>query len=132
MTGQFLRFGKWGVLLTIPGLILVWIIGVIFMPQSCKKDDEISTNLIGTWFLTTNTGFTRIDIKENGYFYFVVITKNQKSTQYKGIFTESKNDFTLISFQNDTLLYHKIIAQNEKKLTLKSIKDNTIITFIKE
>ncbi len=132
MAGQCLRFGRWGVMLTIPGIILVWMIGLIFMPNSCKKEDNISNTFIGTWFLTTNTGFTRIDIKENGYFYFVVIRKNQKSTQYKGIFTEKKNDFTLISFQNDTLLYHKIIAQNEKKITLKSIRDNKIITFMKE
>ncbi len=132
MAGQFLRFGKWGVSLTISGLVIAWIIGAIFMPHSCKKDENISTNFVGTWFLTTNTGFTRIDIKENGYFYLDIVPKNQKSVQYKGFFTERKDSFTLVSIKNDTLLYHTIVAQNKKKLTLKSIKDNKIVTFTKE
>lgn len=131
MQGKILRFGKWGVYFTIPGVILAWFIGVLFMPKT--TEDKVSSKMEGTWFSTTDSGFKKLEIKNSGYFYFNDVSNNSISFFYKGVITETiKDTLALIAFNNDTLLYHKIIELDKKGVQLKSIKDSAIINFKKE
>lgn len=127
--------GKERYVLTISGTILViiiaWILGLIFIPKN--KLDNTNKKLEGIWYSTTDSGFIKIEIKSSGYFYFDEVQKNVKSVQHKGVIIETMKDtFTLIAFYNDSLLYHKIVALNNKTLILKSIKDSSQLNFEKE
>ncbi len=127
--------GRERYVLTIAGSIIVllvaWVLGIFFMPQN--KTEKQNKKLEGVWYSTTDSGFKRLQIKRGGYFYFDDVQKNRKSLNYKGVITETIMDtFTLIAFYNDTILNHKIAALNKKGFQLKSIKDSTILHFVKE
>ncbi len=127
--------GKERYVLTIAGSIIIllvaWVLGIIFMPQN--KTAKQNKKLEAVWYSTTDSGFKRLEIKRSGYFYFDDVQKNKKSLNYRGVITETiKDTFTLIAFYNDTILYHKIVALNKKYFQLKSIKDSTILNFVKE
>ncbi len=127
--------GKERYVLTITGTIVViiiaWIIGLIFMPKN--KAEKANKKLEGIWNSKTDSGFTRMEIKSSGYFYFDEVQKNVKSIQHKGVITKTINDtFTLKAFYNDTLLYHKILTLNKHALMLKSLKDSSLLNFRKE
>ncbi len=127
--------GRERYVLTIVGSIIVlfvaWVLGIIFMPKNnAEKRNE---KLEAVWYSTTDSGFKRLEIKRSGYFYFDDVQKNRKSFNYKGVITETiKDTFTLIAFYNDTILYHKIVMLNKKNFKLTSIKDSTILNFVKE
>jgi hypothetical protein len=119
--------GKERFMLTITGtiivLIIAWVAGKIFIP---KNNTEVVNS-------TTDSGFKRFQIKSSGYFYFDDVQKNRKLLEYKGVITETiKDTLALIAFNNDTLLYHKVIVLDKRGFQLKSIKDSTIINFKKE
>jgi hypothetical protein len=127
--------GKERFMLTITGtiivLIIAWVAGKIFIPKN--NTEVVNSKMEGVWFSTTDSGFKRFQIKSSGYFYFDDVQKNRKLLEYKGVITETiKDTLTLIAFNNDTLLYHKVIVLDKRGFQLKSIKDSTIINFKKE
>ncbi len=127
--------GKERYVLTITGSIIVlfvaWVLGMIFMPKN--NYEKLNNKLEGIWYSTTDSGFKKLEIKNSGYFYFNDVSKNSESFFYKGVITETiKDTLALIAFNNDTLLYHKIIELDKKGVQFKSIKDSTIINFKKE
>lgn len=127
--------GKDRFMLTITGtiivLIIAWVAGKIFMPKN--NAEEVNSKMEGIWFSTTDSGFKRLQIKNNGYFYFNDVSNSGKSSLHKGVITETiKDTLALIAFNNDTLLFHKIIALNKQGFQLKSIKNSTVINFKKE
>jgi hypothetical protein len=127
--------GKDRFMLTITGTIIViiiaWIAGKIFMPKS--NAEELNSKMEGIWVATTDSGFKKLEIKSNGYFYFNDVSNSGKSFLHKGIITETiKDTLALVAFNNDTLLYHKIITVGKQGFQLKNIKDSTIINFKKD
>ena len=131
MKGKILRFGKWGVYLTILGIILTWFIAVFLMPKT--NADKVNNKMEGIWITKTDSGFKKLEIKSSGYFYFSDVSQSGKSFVHKGVITEEiKDTIVLISFNNDTLLYHKIIALDKQKIALKNFKDSQEINFKKE
>ncbi|MGF2414359.1 MAG: hypothetical protein ACQUYJ_18640, partial [Ferruginibacter sp.] len=61
------------------------------------------------------------------------VSQSGKSFVHKGAITdEIKDTVVLISFNDDTLLYHKIIALDKQGCKLKSIKDSAVINFKKD
>ncbi len=112
-------------------LFVAWVLGMIFMPKN--NAEKRNKKLEAVWYSTTDSGFKRLEIKRSGYFYFDDVQKNRKSFNYKGVITEIIEDtFTLIAFYNDTIFYHKIVALNKNGFQLKSIKDSSILNFVKE
>lgn len=127
--------GKDRFMLTITGtiivLIIAWGLGKIFMPKN--NAEVVNSKMEGVWFSTTDSGFKRLQIKSSGYFYFDDVAKSGQSFFHRGVITdEIKDTVVLKSFNNDTLLYHKIIAIDKQHLKLKSTKDSSLISFKKE
>jgi hypothetical protein len=125
--------GKNRFMITLTGTIVLtliaWGIGKIFMPKIFSNKNH---KLEGVWFCKNDSGFKRIEIKSNGYFYFDIVTKKEKTKTYKGVLTEQTTDtLAAISFKNDTLLFDKIVAMSNKKLVLKNLLDSSIINFTK-
>ena len=125
--------GKERFMLTITGLIVVvitaWILGMVFMPRTSVSKKNRFT---GIWKAHTTIGKTILQVKENGYFYVDLIPINGNAKQYKGMINDTKTDtLELISFKNDSLLFHKIIVLDNKTMTLKSLKDVSILIFKK-
>ena len=129
--------GKERLMLTITGSIIVivvaWITGTLFMPK--RDADKEMNNKTGMWIHKSDSGFTRMEIKESGYFYYDQVLHKGKSKFYKGVITtegpQFYNRLLLISFNADTLLDHRILESDEHHLKLKSIKDNSEIVFTK-
>lgn len=127
--------GKERFMLTITGtiivLIIAWVAGKIFMPKN--NAEEGNSKMEGIWVATTDSGFKKIEIKSSGYFYFKDVSNSGKSFLHKGVITETiKDTLALIAFNNDTLLFHKIIALSKQGFQLKSIKDSIIVNFKKD
>jgi hypothetical protein len=125
--------GKDRFMITLTGTIVLtlvaWGIGKIFMPKTFSNKKH---KMEGVWFCKNSSGFKRMEIKSNGYFYFDIVMNKEKTNTYKGVLNDLTTDtLTAISFNNDTLLFHKIVAMNNKKLVLKSILDSSIINFTK-
>jgi hypothetical protein len=125
--------GKYRFMITFTGLvvltILAWVVGKIFMPKTNSNYKQMRE---AVWFYKNESGYTRFQIKSSGYFYFDIVPTKGKSKQYKGVLSQTISDtFIAISFNNDTLLYHKIISNNSNHLILKSIKDTSSINFTK-
>jgi hypothetical protein len=129
--------GKERLMLTITGTIIVlvaaWILGTLFMPKS--SDGEDMNGKVGIWINKNDSGFTRMEIKESGYFYYDQVLHKGKSKFYKGVITSEGPLFDhrllLIPFNADTLLNHTILELAEHQFKLKSIKDNSVIVFTK-
>jgi hypothetical protein len=114
---------------TIVLTIIAWTIGKIIMPKSFSNKKH---TLEGVWFCKNDSGFKRMEIKSNGYFYFDVVTNNDKTKTYRGVLTEQTTDtLAAISFNNDTLLFHKIVEINNKNLELKNLMNTSFINFTK-
>ena len=127
--------GKERFMLTITGtiivLLLAWLLGKIFMPKN--NTEAANIKMEGIWITKTDSGFKKLEIKSSGYFYFSDVLQSGKSFVHKGVITDKiKDTVVLVSFNNDTLLYHKIIALDKQKITLKSFKDSQEINFKKE
>ncbi|MEQ1553650.1 MAG: hypothetical protein ABL929_05700 [Ferruginibacter sp.] len=125
--------GKDRFMITITGsiiiLLIAWLVGKKFMPKTFANKKH---KLEGIWFSKSDTGFVRMDIRSSGYFYFDIVANKEKTHTYKGVLNKQKSDtLEAISFSNDTLLYHKIIEQNNNNLKLKSLQDSSIISFTK-
>jgi hypothetical protein len=139
---QMLKFGKNSagkerLMLTITGSIIVlvvaWITGTLFMP---KRDSGNEMNdKAGIWINKSDSGFTRIEIKESGYFYYDQVLHKGKSKFYKGVITADGPLFDhrllLIPFNADTLLNDTILELDGHHFKLKSIKDNSVMVFTK-
>lgn len=88
--------------------------------------------MTGVWYNKTNTGFSRLQVKDNGYFYFDIVPNNGKPVQYKGLLDANiKDTLPIISFNNDTLLLHRITAMNKQRFTVSSLQDSSTIIFTK-
>lgn len=137
-----LKFGKNSagqerLMLTITGSIIVlvvaWITGTLFMPKRSAGED--THGKVGIWINKSDSGFTRMEIKESGYFYYDQVLHKGKSKFYKGVITTEGPLFDhrllLIPFNADTLLDHKILELDEHQFKLKSIKDNSVLVFTK-
>ncbi|NOT92038.1 hypothetical protein [Ferruginibacter sp.] len=127
--------GKERFMLTITGtiivLIIAWVAGKIFMPKN--NAEVINSKMEGIWITKTDSSFKKLEIKSSGYFYFSDVSQSGKSFVHKGAITdEIKDTVVLISFNDDTLLYHKIIALDKQGCKLKSIKDSAVINFKKD
>jgi hypothetical protein len=125
--------GKQRWIITIPGLVIIWLMAALLMPKSCSKKSAIKT--IGVWFSSTDTGYVRMEIKSSGYFYFNQVAKRGKAFEYKGIFdiAKEKNDtILLVSFNADTILFATITSLSNNSLLVKSIYNNSFITFKKQ
>jgi hypothetical protein len=125
--------GKDRFMITLTGTIVLtivaWGIGKIFMPKTFSNKKQ---KLEGVWFCKNDSGYKRMEIKSNGYFYFDIIINKEKVKTYKGFLTEQTIDtLAALSFNNDTLLFHKIVAINKKKIVLKNLLDSSIINFTK-
>jgi hypothetical protein len=115
---------------TIVLLLLAWLVGKIFMPKIFSNHKH---KLEGIWYCKNDSGFKKMEIKSNGYIYFDLVTNNEKTKTYKGILTNQISDtLAAISFNNDTLLFHKIIKDGRNNLTLKNLQNSSTINFIKE
>lgn len=125
--------GKNRFMITITGsiivLLLAWLVGKIFMPKTFSKKKH---KMEGIWFCKYDTGFKRMEIKSSGYFYFDIVVNKGITKSYKGFLTEQISDtIKAISFNNDTLLFHRIVEMNNKNLALKNLQDSSIINFNK-
>ena len=125
--------GKERFMLTITGIIVLvitgWILGMVFMPKIKVSNNNRFT---GIWHAHTTAGKSILQVKENGYFYFDLIPTNGNAKQYKGMLVDKITDtISLVSFNNDTLLFHKLVAMDDKKITLKSLQDSSTIVFEK-
>ena len=129
--------GKERLMLTITGTIIVivvaWITGTLFMPKRASGNGM--NDKAGIWIHKSDSGFTRMEIKESGYFYYNEVLNNGRSAFYKGVIDEKNTSRTdtleLIAFNADTLLNHKILELNEHHFKLKSIKNNSVMLFTK-
>ena len=125
--------GKERFMLTITGIIVLvitgWILGMVFMPKiKVSKNNRFT----GIWYAHTTAGKRILQVKENGYFYFDLIPINGNGKQYKGMLVDKITDtISFVSFNNDTLLFHKLVAMDDKKITLKSLQDSSTIVFDK-
>ncbi len=137
-----LKFGKNSagqerLMLTITGTIIVivvaWITGTLFMPKRASGNGM--NDKAGVWINKSDSGFTRMEIKESGYFYYNEVLNSGRSAFYKGVIDEKNTRRTdtleLIAFNADTLLNHKILELDRHHFKLKSIKDNSVIVFTK-
>ena len=137
-----LKFGKNSagqerLMLTITGTIIVivvaWITGTLFMPKRASGNGM--NDKAGIWIHKSDSGFTRMEIKKSGYFYYDQVLHKGKSKFYKGVITAEGPLFDhrllLIPFNADTLLNHKILELDRHHFKLKSIKDNSVIVFTK-
>lgn len=137
-----LKFGKNSagqerLMLTITGSIIVlvvaWITGTLFMPKSGSGNGMNHKD--GIWINKSDSGFTRMEIKESGYFYYNEVLNNGSSVLHKGVVDEKKSrrsdTFEIHSFNADTLLNHTILELDRHHFKLKSIKDNSVIVFTK-
>ncbi len=127
--------GKERFMLTITGTIIVlisaWVVGKIFMPKN--NSEFVNSKMKGIWISKTDSGFKKLEIKSSGYFYFSDVLQSGKSFVHRGVFAdEIKDTVVLISLNNDTLLYHKMIALEKQGFKLKSLKDSQEINFKKE
>lgn len=125
--------GKQRWIITIPGLIIIWFIAAILMPKTCNKKDKIKTE--GVWYNKYDSGFTKMEIKSTGYFYYDVFPTQGKSIQYKGMMDTGKekgDTLLLVSFNADTLLFAKIESVNKNTLAVKNINNNSITTYQKQ
>lgn len=125
--------GKEWYSLTIAGTVIVavvaWGVGKIVMPKTFSNKEH---KLEGIWFCKNDSGYKRMEIKTSGYFYFDIAANTKKTKTHKGVLTQQTTDtLAAISFNNDTLLFHKIVTMSNKKLVLKSLLDSSIINFTK-
>lgn len=129
--------GKERLMLTITGTVIViavaWITGTLFMPKNSNGNGM--NGKAGIWIHKSDSGFTRMEIKESGYFYYNEVLNNGRSALYKGVIYEknsrSADTFEIRSFNADTLLNHTILELDKHHFKLKSIKDNSVIVFTK-